>query len=298
MLRVGSDCSGMETAIYALEQLSISYSHEWSCDIDKYARETILSNYNPKRYYNDMTTRNVNDLPDIDLYICGFPCQPFSIAGKMKGLDDKRGIIFFHCIDVINHKKPAYFILENVKGLYHHNHGQTFKIIMSELKKTGYNIYHKILNSKSYNCPQSRPRLYIIGIKDITQPFEFPEPIPLEKSLRDIVDYNDTSKRDVWNYIKCHVDRMDITDSFFDQRCVRRVHKINKNVSECLTAKESIYNAFIGRPANIIELLRLQGFKDTFNVVVSKTQMIKQIGNAMNVNVLMSIYEKLLIMYK
>jgi DNA (cytosine-5)-methyltransferase 1 len=295
MIRVGTDCSGMDTPIYALKKLSIPYSHEWACDIDKYARQTIMANYNPKRLYTDMTARDINDLADIDLYIAGFPCQSFSSAGERKGFNDRRGQLFFYCLDVINHKNPKYFILENVRGLYNHDKGNTFKIIIDELNKTNYNIHHQILNAKHYNCPQSRQRVYIVGIrKDLDQHFEFPEAIPLTKKLSSIVDYSDQTKMDMWSHIKKRTENMDISDSFFCQGMLRRPIKLNKDVSTCLMAKDSIYNGFIGRPANTLELLRLQGFDDDFKVVVSKTQIKEQIGNAMNVNVLMHLLTKLL----
>ena len=295
MIRVGTDCSGMDTPIYALEKLSIPYSHEWACDIDKYARQTIMANYNPKRLYTDMTTRDVNDLPDIDLYVAGFPCQTFSIAGQQKGFNDERGQIFFYCLDVINHKNPKYFILENVKGLYHHDKGNTFKIIMNELNKTNYNIYHQILNAKHYDCPQSRPRIYIIGVrKDLNKPFEFPKPIPLQKSLKDIIDYTDLTQHPCMPSVRHITDQLDISKSFFDLGFIEYNKRVNTEYADCVVAKNQMYNGFIGRYANTLELLRLQGFDDDFNVVVSKTQIKRQIGNAMNVNVLMHILERLL----
>ena len=295
MIRVGTDCSGMDTPIYALEKLSIPYSHEWACDIDKYARQTIMANYNPKRLYTDMTTRDVNDLPDIDLYVAGFPCQTFSIAGQQKGFNDERGQIFFYCLDVINHKNPKYFILENVKGLYHHDNGNTFKIIMNELNKTNYNIYHQILNAKHYDCPQSRPRIYIIGVrKDLNKHFEFPKAIPLQKSLKDIIDYTDMTRHPCMPSVRHITDQLDISKSFFDLGFIEYNKRVNTEYADCVVAKNQMYNGFIGRYANTLELLRLQGFDDDFNVVVSKTQIKRQIGNAMNVNVLMHILERLL----
>jgi DNA (cytosine-5)-methyltransferase 1 len=295
MIRVGTDCSGMDTPIYALKKISIPYSHEWACDIDKYARQTIMANYNPKRLYTDITTRDINDLPDIDLYVAGFPCQSFSIAGDMKGFNDQRGQIFFHCLDVINHKNPKYFILENVRGLYHHDKGNTFKVVMDELNKTNYDIYHQILNAKDYNIPQSRPRIYIVGIrKDLDQHFEFPEPIPLTKKLSSIVDYTDITQRPCQTRVKLVTDKLDISRSFFDQVFINFHKRVNTEFAECICASSMIYNGFIGRYANTLELLRLQGFDDDFKQVVSNAQMKKQIGNAMNVNVLMHLLKRLL----
>ena len=123
-LRIGTDCSGIEAPIQALRQLGIPHRHVWSSDIDKFCIQSIKSNYDPERLYGDpngpypdgdITKRDHSTLPDIDLYVCGFPCQPFSIAGDRKGFEDKRGNVFWSCLDVIKVKQPKYFILENVK---------------------------------------------------------------------------------------------------------------------------------------------------------------------------------------
>lgn len=112
-LRVGTDCSGIEAPIMALTQLTVPFVHEFSSEIDKHCIASIRANYDPKIIFGDMTKRK---LKDIDLYVCGFPCQPFSDAGKRQGVKDPRGTIFWECLRVIRYKKPTFFILENVKG--------------------------------------------------------------------------------------------------------------------------------------------------------------------------------------
>ena len=121
-LRVGTDCSGIEAPIQALRQLKIPFKHIFSSDIDKYCIQSIKANYDPEIIFGDkdgpypngdITTRNIDDVPDIDLYVCGFPCQPFSQAGQRKGFEDKRGNVFWSCLEVIERKQPKYFILEN-----------------------------------------------------------------------------------------------------------------------------------------------------------------------------------------
>ena len=108
MLRVGTDCSGIEAPIMALKQLKIPFRHEFSSEIDKHCIESIKANYKPKKIFGDMKKRKLKDIPDIDLYVCGFPCQPFSMAGERKGTDDSRGTIFYECLKVIRNKKPNY----------------------------------------------------------------------------------------------------------------------------------------------------------------------------------------------
>ena len=87
--------------------MKIPFQHVFACEKDKFARESILANYKPDILYEDITSRNHAELPDIDLYVCGFPCQSFSLAGKQKGMNDPRGLIMNHCIDVIKYKQPT-----------------------------------------------------------------------------------------------------------------------------------------------------------------------------------------------
>ena len=95
MLRVGTDCSGIEAPIMALKQLKIPFYHEFSSEIDKHCIASIKANYKPKIIFGDIKKRKIKDVPDIDLYVCGFPCQPFSMAGERNGIEDSRGTIFY-----------------------------------------------------------------------------------------------------------------------------------------------------------------------------------------------------------
>ena len=181
-VKIGTDCSGIEAPIVALNLLGIKYSHEFSCDNNKYAKETIMANYKPNIFYDNIFGRNHNKLPDIDLYCCGFPCQSFSTAGKKEGFNDPRGTIFFHCYKYISLKKPKVFILENVKGLVNHDNGNTFKTIMKMCNTLiDYKIHHKVLNSKHFNIPQNRERIFIVGIKKdvVVNEFKFPSDIKI-----------------------------------------------------------------------------------------------------------------------
>ena len=130
-LRIGTDCSGIEAPIQALLQLNIPFHHVFSSEIDKYAIKTCKANYSePDIRYNNLTKRDHKLLPDIDLYVCGFPCQSFSAMGKKQGLLDIRGTIMFHCIEVIKIKQPKFFILENVRGFMSNNNGETMKLLL------------------------------------------------------------------------------------------------------------------------------------------------------------------------
>jgi len=95
MLRIGSDCSGIEAPIQALQQLGIPFEHSFCCEKDKYALQSIKANYTPKKIYTDITKRKHSLLPDIDMYVCGFPCQPFSLMGNKMGTEDSRSNIMY-----------------------------------------------------------------------------------------------------------------------------------------------------------------------------------------------------------
>ncbi len=115
-IKIGTDCSGMEAPIEALKQLNKKFKHIFSSEIDKNFIETIQANCNPDIIFTDVTSINIKDVPNIDIYISGFPCQPFSYAGKRMGAIDNRFDIFWSCYDVIRFKNPKVFILENVRN--------------------------------------------------------------------------------------------------------------------------------------------------------------------------------------
>jgi DNA (cytosine-5)-methyltransferase 1 len=140
MITIGTDCSGIEAPIEALKQLGIPYQHKWSCEIDKFARKSIMANHPPEIMYEDITERDHSQLPDVDFYICGFPCQSFSLMGKQLGTKDPRGNIMLHCIDVIKKKQPPVFILENVKNFKFIENGRPFnrgQVVTGHVYETG-----------------------------------------------------------------------------------------------------------------------------------------------------------------
>lgn len=292
ILRVGTDCSGIEAPIEALKQMGAPFRHCFSCEIDPECRKSILANYSPEILFEDITKRNIEDVPDIDLYVCGFPCQPFSSAGKTKGFQDKRGNIFFNCIEVIKIKKPSYFILENVKNLKSHNKGETWKTMWNELNKLDYNISFQVLNTKHYGIPQNRERLYIVGSK---YSFTFPKPnLPLQ-NLRNFVSeddsYQETSERH--EEILSRTPENSIFIEFAFGVSGKRSFVNSGDVCPCITANTRIWCVPKHRYATPQELLTLQGFSN-FKQVVSNTQLKKQVGNSMSVCVLKAILGELI----
>ena len=289
-LRVGTDCSGIEAPIQALRQLKIVHSHVFSSDIDPYVIQSIKANYDPRIIYGDITKRDATRVPDIDLYVAGFPCQPFSMAGDRGGFGDKRGNVFWSCLDVIKTKQPTYFILENVKALLWHDKGNTWKTIWDSLQLKNYTVKWKVLNTRDYGIPQNRERIFIVGKKN--GDFEWPEPTEMD-DIRDYIDHTDT-KRKEWGR-KSSLKRVSPDAVFVD---VDFLHYTNypmaHKVSPCVLARSSsLWCIPYHRYATCKEMFNLQGF-DSFKQVVSNSQMKKQIGNSMSVNVLVAILNELL----
>jgi DNA (cytosine-5)-methyltransferase 1 len=160
-------CSGIGGFELGIERAAKARDLAVECagysDIDKNALamyERQFPNHEPQ---GDLTTIDPAYLPDIELFVAGFPCQAFSIAGKRAGFDDTRGTIFFHIARLLAAKLPQTFILENVRGLLSHDSGRTFGTILRTLDGLGYDVQWQVLNSKNFGLPQSRERVYIVG---------------------------------------------------------------------------------------------------------------------------------------
>jgi DNA (cytosine-5)-methyltransferase 1 len=301
ILRVGTDCSGIEAPIQALLQLKIPFEHVFSSEIDKYCIQSIKANYKPKIIFGDkdglfpegdITKRSIKDVPDIDLYVCGFPCQPFSIAGKRGGFKDKRGNVFWSCLEVIELKQPKYFILENVKGLLSHDKGDTWKVIweaLSGLEKYGYNVQWKVLNTRDYGIPQNRERVFIVGTKGS---FEWPK----KQKMDDIKEYVDCKdkKKYVTTALQENLFKRIPKASVFVDLNYKQKHDTYPNSnrwSPCLNTGGCLWCVQPHRYATINEHLLLQGFCLNFIQATSIYQCKKQIGNSMSINVIKYIFK-------
>ncbi len=207
-MKVGTFFSGVGSPEQALNNLGVKHEIEFACDIDKYAKQTYLKNFDCKQFYTDITKLDMKDLSYVDLLVFGFPCQAFSMAGKRGGFDDTRGTLFYDALRYLKEHRPRYFIAENVKGLLSHDNGKTFQTIIDCLASTtntqmsimpfdnlGYHIYYKVLNTKNFGIPQNRERIFIVGIRDNEDNnFRFPKEIPLKLKLKDILQKNYDTK--------------------------------------------------------------------------------------------------------
>ena len=144
-------------------------------EVDKYAIEVFEKQFKGIKNYGNATTIDETKLPNFDLLVGGFPCQAFSVAGKLRGFNDTRGTLFFDVARILKHKKPKHFILENVRGLLSHDSGRTFQTILKVLSDIGYMVQWEVCNSKNYGVPQNRERVYIVGhLRGSSRPQIFP----------------------------------------------------------------------------------------------------------------------------
>jgi site-specific DNA-cytosine methylase len=193
-LLVATDCSGLGSPLLAMRRMGVRFHHLWASDIDKDARKMIREHGPPDRLYRSIYDHEREQLPTPDVYIVGFPCQPFSGAGHRQGLSSPEGQIFFRVLEVIEQTRPRVFILENVSGMETTRNGDCVRQILRCLYDLGtHNIYHQLMNTKDHGVPQNRPRLYFVGIlhQHDQGTFVFPPMIP----LRDIRGFLDTRDR-------------------------------------------------------------------------------------------------------
>lgn len=183
-LRIADFFCGVGGIRLGFQQASEQFKCVFSNDIDKYTVQTYELNF-PEHKVNceSISSLEIKSIPDFDIFLGGFPCQPFSIAGKRQGFTDDRGNLFFTIIKILKEKKPRAFFLENVKNLKGHDNGNTYKTIKKELCSLGYTFKTKILNSTQYgNTPQNRERIFLIGFLDRnhTVKFRFPKTISIK----------------------------------------------------------------------------------------------------------------------
>jgi len=203
-INIGSDFSGVGAFNQALQRLKIYYNEVFACDWNKYSRQTFSLNYGTPKYFPiDVYERQIPK-ESLDVYMTSPPCQAFSLAGKRKGEEDKRGVLFYNSHEFISKNKPRYFIIENVKGLLSDDSGKTFQrwidflggksvngnpVIFPVDEAVPYHVYYQVLNSKNYGIPQNRERVFIIGIRDdADNDFSFPKRFYLVKRLKDVLE--------------------------------------------------------------------------------------------------------------
>ena len=279
------------------------FSSEW----DKFAQLTYQKNFGDKPY-GDITKISENDVPKFDILLAGFPCQPFSQAGKKMGFSDIRGTAFFDIMRIANHHKPKVLFLENVKHFKGHDKGRTLKTVLENLEDSGYLVKYQVLNAKDFGVPQNRERIYIIafnknkvGINNFNS-FEFPNKSNKKTKLGDILEKNVDKK-------------YTISDKIWESHQTRkkRNREMGRGFGYSLFNENSEYSSTISaryykdgaeiliaqknknpRKLTPREAARLQGFPESFKIPVSDTQAYKQFGNSVAVPVIKSIAKNIL----
>ena len=286
---------GMRLALESLGGKCV-FSSEW----DKFACRTYLANFG-ETPRGDVTKIPASEIPDFDILAAGFPCQPFSIAGKKRGFNhETQGTLFFEVERILKEKRPKAFLLENVKNLTAHNKGETFKIMLNHLTALGYKVYYKVLNALDYGVPQKRERIIICGfLSDKT--FSFPDPLPVEKrkTLEETLESSVGEKY----YVKPSVKAARIQK--LKNKDYKKPYISHENMSGAITPHPYASALRAAPSANYIlindermpterELLRFQGFPDDYKIVVSYGQIRRQTGNSVAVPVIKAVAENIL----
>jgi DNA (cytosine-5)-methyltransferase 1 len=279
-------------------------------DFEPKCKETYNLNFkDSKLVVEDIRKIGIDDLPDFDFLLGGFPCQPFSIAGYREGFNDKknRGNLFFDIVRIIEARKPEGFLLENVKNLKSHDGGNTFKTIEEILKKLGYYLKVKVLNSMEYgNVPQNRERVYIIGFKnkDYYEKFSFPEPIKLTTKITDLLEKNVLEKyyyngKPLYEKLKNFIKE----EGRVYQWRRQYVRENKSGVCPTLTANMGTggHNVPIImdkkgiRKLTPLECARIQGFPSDFKLPqIADSALYKQFGNSVTIPVIEAVAKQMM----
>lgn len=263
------------------------FSSEW----DKPCQDTYEANFG-ERPVGDITKVKTSEIPDHDILVAGFPCQAFSIIGDRLGFADTRGTLFFEIERILKSKHPQAFLLENVRQLISHDKGRTFKVILGQLEKLGYYVHYKVLNGLDFGVPQKRERVVLVGFKE-NYPFQFPNANSgcIRRSLSDILEPEQ------------QVDKKFFVSDHIKEKLKKRVSKApeeptvwheNKSGNigihpfSCALRANASYNYLLvngRRRLTPREMLRLQGFSDSFKIIVNDSQVRKQAGNSVVVPV-------------
>lgn len=283
-----------------------------TCEINEEALKTYKANFKPKGthvYFKDILKLESKFVPNHDVLIAGFPCQPYSIAGLRKGLKDERGGgIFLAILRILKDKKPSSFLLENVKGMMNHEKGETFKFMIDSLSKCGYTVQYKVLNSMSHsNVPQNRERVFVVGFRDPikAEKFEYPKETPLTKTIHDCLETQQVSPEfyytDRYDCYKQISKAVKSKDTLYQWR--RQYVRENKSKAcPTLTANMGsgghnvplVLDSFGIRKLTPRETANFQGFPKTFVLPkIAKSKLYHQFGNSVTVPLITKIAQQI-----
>lgn len=304
---------GIDLGFLETNKCEIAYANEF----DKYAVETYEKNFENKVDCRDIHNVKVNEIPEFDIMVGGFPCTSFSVAGYRKGFeDDRTGDLFFEMERIFKERKPRVIFLENVKNLVGHDKGKTFKTIIEKLEEAGYKdkIKCQVLNACEYgNIPQNRERIYIVAFKDKEDfdRFQMPMPMTLDKNIKDVFNF-DTKVDDKYYYTegkykgniyKLLTEEMDDDNTVYQWRR-KYVRKNQSNLVPTLTANMGegghnvplIKTKFGIRKLTPIECFYAQGYPKYYELPtnMSDARLYKQAGNSVVVPVINRIAQNIM----
>lgn len=276
------------------------YNIIWANDFDKYAVQTYNANFENKAILADITEYSLEDIPEFDVLIGGFPCQPFSMMGQQKGFEDTRGTLFFRIAEIIDYQiktrgyKPRVIVLENVRALRTHDNGHTFERIKEILREDlGYQVFDMNLNSADYGVPQTRNRTYIVCFaNEMVKDFNAPPTVKLTYFLKDVLEQDVPDKYFLSEKIKKTIlssgsggwEAKAETDLPVARPLCATMMKMHRASQDNYVTQEKGLRRLTPR-----ECARLQGFdgpqESNFVIPVSDSQAYKQFGNAVTVNV-------------
>ncbi len=315
-------CAGIGGFRIGLEQ--VGGTCIFSADIDLQCEKTYLANHKNSYDSYDIHDINNNTFPYVDVMCAGFPCQPFSIAGKRNGFEDNRSNVFFKIIDLAKHIQPQVIFLENVSNLLRLNKGATFKVVFDQLTHIGYNVYYEILDSSNFGIAQARKRLYIVAIRaDINSfGFQFTKKRTSKIPFSSIIVEGDNSIpiSEKWQtYIDLYTGKILPSEVPFTlpktrKKLERIDHDIDLNNCVFQIRSSGIRALSISKPLptfavsvsgggamipvyskerrhlSLLEMKRLMGYEDDFSFSsVSRTNAIKQLANSVCPPVIQSI---------
>ncbi|MCK9186849.1 DNA (cytosine-5-)-methyltransferase [Candidatus Gracilibacteria bacterium] len=309
-------CSGIGAGRLGLENNGLSCIG--FSEIDNQAEITYRKFFGEEeKNYGDLMKIDTKKLPDFDMMIAGFPCQSFSVIGQRKGMQDKRGQIIYGLIKIMLDKNLKYFILENVKGLTNHDNGNTFKVILKELDKAGYKVFHKVLNSIDYGVPQMRERIYFIGIRKDLVPENFVYLFPERQNRVSVKDFLidtkelefDDKKESYETFLRYMKNKYNHGRYDLDDFLTKDYLVIDTRQSDLRLYDNKVPTLRVGRHGILYvkngkfrklsgyESLLLQGFPKQLakkvDGVIEEIHLLKQAGNAMTVNTIGAITREL-----
>lgn len=301
MIDLFAGIGGTRLGFFETGQVKNVFSSEW----DKFSQKTYYANFGeqPK---GDITKIDETSIPDHDILVAGFPCQAFSQAGKKLGFEDTRGTLFFDVARILKKKKPACFLLENVKNLKSHDHGRTFMIITKTLNELNYSVHFSLFKARDFGCPQNRERIYIVGfnrekVRNVDE-FEFPIPPKPRTRVGDILEKNVDSKYTISDRLWAGHQRRKQKNKAKGKGFGYSLVNENSPYTNTISARyykdgsEILIEQKGKNPRKVTprEAARLQGFPENFIIPVSDTQAYKEFGNSVCVKTVHAIAEKMI----